>query len=151
MASRDRTLEKLLKLRTDNEKEALKLWRDGETRLERFKSQLDQIKYYLGVYQEEFKERGRQGLTAQAVISYQNFVAKLEAVIARQELDLIALKEQVKKLEDNYLEKRKERRIIETLIEKHRLETERKALKAEQKLNDEFATTASYQRGRAKK
>ena len=88
-------------------------------------------------------------MATSAMISYQSFIAKLDVVIDRQEEDLERLRANSHRLELIYLDKQKERKIIESLIEKHRLEAQRKELKAEQKLNDEFAMIATHRKLRS--
>ncbi len=149
MSQRDRTLGKLLELRQEDERKALKIWRDEEDKIARYISQIEQIKNYRLMYLDEFQSRGLQGMATSAMISYQSFIAKLDVVIDRQEEDLERLRANSHRLELIYLDKQKERKIIESLIEKHRLEAQRKELKAEQKLNDEFAMIAAHRKLRS--
>ena len=80
MSQRDRTLGKLLELRQEDERKALKIWRDEEDKIARYISQIEQIKNYRLMYLDEFQSRGLQGMATSAMISYQSFIAKLDVV-----------------------------------------------------------------------
>ena len=146
MAGNDRTLQRLLKLRKEEEQQALKIWQDALAQIARFEEQLQTLTTYRTQYVSEFAEKGTAGMGASALISFHNFLDKMDAVIERQLNDLRGLRERAGSLENAYLTRQKERKIIETLLEKHRLAALKKERKAEAKLNDEFAMVALQRR-----
>lgn len=65
-------------------------------------------------------------------MSYQQFLSKLDKIKFRQEAGLIQLQNQEERAKQNYLDKQKRRKIIESLLEKHKQERLLKEAKAEQ-------------------
>lgn len=136
--SDDKALLLVLDLRKKEEDKALELWTDAKNAVINFQKQIEQLVQFEGIYQRELEAKSRQALDMQAYLSYQQFIEKLSKIKLRQEAGLVQLQQQEQRAKDNYLEKQKQRKIIETLLEKHKLQRRIKEAKAEQRLTDEL-------------
>ena len=134
--SDDKALLLVLDLRKKEEDKALELWTDAKNAVINFQKQIEQLVQFEGIYQRELEAKSRQALDMQAYLSYQQFIEKLSKIKLRQEAGLVQLQQQEQRAKDNYLEKQKQRKIIETLLEKHKLQRRIKEAKAEQRLTD---------------
>ncbi len=136
--SDDKALLLVLDLRKKEEDKALELWTDAKNAVINFQKQIEQLVQFEGIYQRELEAKSRQALDMQAYLSYQQFIEKLSKIKLRQEAGLVQLQQQEQRAKDNYLEKQKQRKIIETLLEKHKMQRRIKEAKAEQRLTDEL-------------
>lgn len=139
--SDDKALLLVLDLRKKEEDKALELWTDAKNAVINFQKQIEQLVQFEGIYQRELEAKSRQALDMQAYLSYQQFIEKLSKIKLRQEAGLVQLQQQEQRAKDNYLEKQKQRKIIETLLEKHKLQRRIKEAKAEQRLTDELVSS----------
>ena len=91
------------------------------------------------------QNEGRQGLTGTKILAYQAFIEKLDNIAIKQRNELERLKMLTEQKRQIYLTRQKERKIIETLIEKKQQMRIKEEQKREQKLLDEFVVS-SYTR-----
>ena len=131
----DRTLIKVLDLRKKSEDEALKKWSDSQQQVSVFTSQLEKLQSFRDLYVQEMQQHQGHNMDMQQYLAYQGFIDRLDKTYERQQLMLTKLKEQTAALKDAYLKSRQDRRIIESLIEKHK----QTALKAEERAEAKFA------------
>ncbi|MGN0916457.1 MAG: flagellar export protein FliJ [Succinivibrio sp.] len=139
--SNDRALHTVLELRQRQEDESLRMWTDAKNAVISFEKQIEQLNQFEKIYTEEMQLKSQQGLALNMYSTYQQFIEKLDKIRTRQIAGLEQLKAQMERARLNYLEKQKQRKIIEKLIEKHRLEKIKIEAKAEQKLTDELSSS----------
>lgn len=137
----DKALNLVLDLRKREEDDALELLLEAQNNVASFERQIAQLKEFENIYIEEMKAKSKFQLDMSTYLAYQQFINKLETIKERQEAGLVKLQEQENRARSNYLNKQQQRKIIESLIEKHRLERERLEAKAEQKLSDDIVSS----------
>ena len=87
------------------------------------------------------QSKSKNGLDMTMYQSYVQFLDKLEKIKIRQENGLKQLELQEQRAQQFYLEKQKERKIIESLLEKHKIQRRIKESKAEQKFADDLVSS----------
>lgn len=139
--SQDRALQLVLDLRKKQEQEALEHYSAVMQKVNYFKDQIQKVREFKQNYIDELNNLGQKGFAANVYLSYQNFLDKLDNIIEKQSKELSLLEQQAKAKQLEYFEKQKQRKIIESLLEKHRLNRIALENKREQKLLDEFVTS----------
>jgi len=144
--SSDKTLLVVLDLRQREEEKALEMLTEAHNSVVAFEQQIAQLKEFETIYVNDMVEKSKNNVDMGTYMSYQQFIAKLETIKERQEAGLVQLQEQENRARHNYLEKQKQRKIIESLLEKHRLQRLAAEAKSEQKLNDEVVSSKMARR-----
>ena len=139
--SDDKALHLVLDLREKEEQDALEMWANAKNQVANFQKQIEQLEQFEAIYQNEMEIKSRNTIDMNMYFSYQAFIDKLSKIKQRQELGLVQLQEQEERAKQNYLEKQKQRKIIESLLKKHQYERMVKAAKAEQKLTDDIVSS----------
>ena len=139
--SSDKALLLVLDLRKKDEDKALEMWAQAQNAVVSFQKQIEQLKQFEQIYIQEMNVKSNNGVSMTTFMSYQQFISKLEGIKRRQEAGLVELEAQEKRAMDNYLEKQKQRKIIDSLLEKHRNERLALEAKAEQKLTDDIVSS----------
>ena len=137
--SGDKALLLVLDLRKKEEDSALEMWTDAKNAVINFERQIEQLKQFEKIYENEMTVKSKNGMNM--YMSYQQFLSKLDKIKFRQEAGLIQLQNQEERAKQNYLDKQKRRKIIESLLEKHKQERLLKEAKAEQKLTDDIVSS----------
>ena len=130
--SGDKALLLVLDLRKKEEDSALEMWTDAKNAV---------INFERKIYENEMTVKSKNGMDMNMYMSYQQFLSKLDKIKFRQEAGLIQLQNQEERAKQNYLDKQKRRKIIESLLEKHKQERLLKEAKAEQKLTDDIVSS----------
>lgn len=136
----DNALAFLLEQAKEQENQAVMALTQARGELEGYYRQLKQIEQYRLDYCQQLVERGQQGLTASQYTHLNRFLTTLDETLAKQQKAEHHFKSQVESCEQHWLERRKQRRSYEWLMEKKRSEKAREQVHREQKLMDEFAT-----------
>ena len=131
--SGDKALLLVLDLRKKEEDSALEMWTDAKNAVINFERQIEQLKQFEKIYENEMTVKSKNGMDMNMYMSYQQFLSKLDKIKFRQEAGLIQLQNQEERAKQNYLDKQKRRKIIESLLEKHKQERLLKEAKAELK------------------
>ncbi|MGN1281016.1 MAG: flagellar export protein FliJ [Succinivibrio sp.] len=139
--SSDKSLLLVFDLRKKEEDKALEMWTEAKNAVASFEQQIEQLKQFEKIYQNEMAGKSRNGMDMSMYFTYQQFLEKLENIKLRQEAGLVQLKEQEGRARSNYLEKQKQRKIIESLLEKHKRQRLLAEAKAEQKLTDDIVSS----------
>ena len=117
------------------------MWSDARKAVQSFKDQLAQLEQFAKIYEVEMQSKSKNGLDMTMYQSYVQFLDKLEKIKVRQENGLKQLEQQEQRAQQFYLEKQKERKIIESLLEKHKIQRRIKEAKAEQKFADDLVSS----------
>ena len=139
--SGDKALLLVLDLRKKEEDSALEMWTDAKNAVINFERQIEQLKQFEKIYENEMTVKSKNGMDMNMYMSYQQFLSKLDKIKIRQEAGLIQLQNQEERDKQNYLDKQKRRKIIESLLEKHKQERLLKEAKSEQKLTDDIVSS----------
>lgn len=139
--SSDKALLLVLDLRKKEEDKALEMWTQAQSAVVSFQKQIEQLKQFEQIYIQEMNVKSNNGVSMTTYMSYQQFISKLDGIKHRQEAGLVELEEQEKRAMANYLEKQKQRKIIDSLLEKHKKQRLLLEAKAEQKLTDDIVSS----------
>lgn len=141
----DRALHLVKEKRQSDEEKALEDWIFCKNQVANYEAQIRQVEEFRLSYINEMQNEGRQGLTGTKILAYQAFIEKLDNIAIKQRNELERLKMLTEQKRQIYLTRQKERKIIETLIEKKQQMRIKEEQKREQKLLDEFVVS-SYTR-----
>ncbi|MCR5085713.1 MAG: flagellar export protein FliJ [Succinivibrionaceae bacterium] len=137
----ERTLRLVLEQREKAEQNALEVWSGATQRVQAFMQQIEQVREFRKSYLAEMQAKSEAGgMSMGAYLSYQDFIAKLEGIEQRQERELLMLKDRAEACRQEFIKRRQERNIIETLIQHHREEQRKLEDKRDAKLLDEVVT-----------
>lgn len=146
--SQERALSLVRDKREHDEEKALEDWTFCKNQVASHEMQIRQVEEFRLSYIRDMENEGRQGFSGTKLLAYQAFIEKLDNIAAKQHQELERLKMLTEQKRQIYLGKRQDRKIIESLIEKHRQAKLKAEQKAEQKLLDEYAVS-SYSRRRS--
>ena len=118
----DRALHLVLDQHKKEEDEALEQYGQAHQAVISFRKQLEQLRQFRAMYLSELQQKTQSGMDMNVFSSYQNFLTKLESIEKRQELGLLRLEDQEKRMQQEYLRRQQKRKVIESLLERHRLE-----------------------------
>lgn len=125
---------------------ALKAEREAARQLGLAQGQMQQVQHKLAElerfradYQQQWIERGRNGVSGEWLLNYQRFLAQLEAAVEQQNRSLNWHRDVVEKARASWQEKYARLEGLRKLIERYRQEAQLLADKQEQKQLDEFA------------
>jgi flagellar FliJ protein len=100
---------------------------------------LAELERFRGDYQQQWIERGQQGVSGQWLMNYQRFLSQLEAAVEQQNRSLDWQREVVDKARGAWQEKYARLEGLRKLVERYREEARLLEDKREQKQLDEFA------------
>ena len=141
----DRALSLVRDKRQRDEEKSLEDWVFCRNQVTNYEAQIKQVEEFRLSYIAEMQNEGRQGLTGTNILAYQAFIEKLDNIALKQRQELERLKMLTEQKRQIYLTRQKERKIIETLIEKQQQKRLKEEQRREQKLLDEFVVS-SYSR-----
>ncbi|MCK0527475.1 MULTISPECIES: flagellar export protein FliJ [unclassified Anaerobiospirillum] len=141
----DRALSLVRDKRQRDEEKSLEDWVFCRNQVTNYEAQIKQVEEFRLSYIAEMQNEGRQGLTGTKILAYQAFIEKLDNIALKQRQELERLKMLTEQKRQIYLTRQKERKIIETLIEKQQQKRLKEEQRREQKLLDEFVVS-SYSR-----
>ena len=136
----DRALQKVLELRKKQEDDALAKWAESERQLKIFADQLQKLSSFRDLYIAEMQNSTSSALDMQKYLAYQGFIERLDKTYERQELMYANMKQRSASLKGQYLKCRRDRNVIESLLEKHKEAALRAQAKAEAKFADELVS-----------
>lgn len=139
-------LEFLLEQAKENENKAVMALGQARTELQNYYRQIEQIEQYRLDYCQQLVDRGKSGLTASAYGHLQRFLNQLDETLSKQRQAENHFKQQVTNCEQHWLERRKQRRSYEWLIEKKQHDALVLEEKRDQKMMDEFSTLSFNRR-----
>ena len=146
MAGNVKALHLVLDLRKKQENTALEHYIAAKNKVASYKDQIAQIDGYKQSYIDDMQRAGMNGFSAQRLLTFQDFLNKLDAIKARQEYELQLCIADMDKKNKLYLQAQKNRKIIESLLEKHKQQRIKAELIKEQKLLDEFVVAHAARR-----
>ena len=135
----------MLEKRQSDEEKALEDWVFCRNQVTSYEKQIKQVEDFRMSYIAEMQNEGRMGLSGTKILAYQAFIEKLDNIALKQRQELQRLHMLTEQKRQIYLTRQKERKIIETLLEKHRIKRMKEEQRREQKLLDEYVV-ATYSR-----
>lgn len=147
--SQERALSLVRDKRQSDEEKALEDWTYCKNQVASYENQIKQVEEFRLEYIRNMENEGRNGFSGTKLLAYQAFIEKLDNIAVKQKVELERLKMLTEQKRQMYLTRQKERKIIESLIEKHKQKRIKAELKAEQKLLDEFAVSRYARRNQS--
>lgn len=144
--AQDRALNLVRDKRQSDEEKALEDWIYCENQVANYELQIKQVEDFRLNYIAEMQNEGRKGLTGTKILAYQAFIEKLDNIAIKQRKELERLKMLTEQKRQIYLSKQKDRKIIETLLEKKQQMRLKQEQKKEQKLLDEYVVSSFTRR-----
>lgn len=122
---------------------ALEVELKAQRALKAAKAQVEELMRYQGDYEQRWQLQAQQGQTVEVVQCHQNFMQQLNRAIVYQNQVIERAQAAVEKARAVLLEREKRAASIQKLVERKRHETERAALRVEQKTTDEQAARSA--------
>lgn len=144
--AQDRALNLVRDKRQSDEEKALEDWIYCKNQVANYELQIKQVEEFRLNYIAEMQNEGRKGLTGTKILAYQAFIEKLDNIAIKQRKELERLKMLTEQKRQIYLSKQKDRKIIETLLEKKQQMRLKQEQKKEQKLLDEYVVSSFTRR-----
>ncbi|MBH3433552.1 flagellar export protein FliJ [Pseudomonas citronellolis] len=121
------------------EREAARQLGPAQNQLLQAQRKLAELERFRADYQQQWIDRGRQGVSGQWLLDYQRFLAQLETAVEQQNRSLAWHQDVVEKARVTWSEKYARLEGLRKLVERYREEARLLADKQEQKQLDEFA------------
>ncbi|MBB1607091.1 MULTISPECIES: flagellar export protein FliJ [unclassified Pseudomonas] len=121
------------------EREAARQLGLAQNQLLQAQRKLAELERFRADYQQQWIDRGRQGVSGQWLLDYQRFLAQLETAVEQQNRSLAWHQDVVEKARVTWSEKYARLEGLRKLVERYREEARLLADKQEQKQLDEFA------------
>ena len=121
------------------ERDAAKLFGQGQTQLSQAEGKLGELRQYFGDYQQQWMSQGSQGVSGQWLVNYQGFLSQLESAIGQQQRNVDWHRNNLDKLREQWQQRRARLNGLRKLVERYLQEARTAADKREQKLLDEFS------------
>lgn len=138
-ASRAARLAPVIDMAERAEREAAKLFGQGQTQVDQAEAKLGELRQYFNDYQQQWINEGSQGVSGQWLINYQRFLSQLESAIAQQQRSLEWHRNNLDKLREQWQQRRARLDGLRKLVQRYLQEARTAADKREQKLLDEFS------------
>ncbi|UPQ81525.1 flagella biosynthesis chaperone FliJ [Pseudomonas knackmussii] len=138
-ASRAARLAPVIDMAERAERDAARLFGQGQTQLAQAEVKLGELRQYFGDYQQQWMTQGSQGVSGQWLLNYQRFLSQLESAIAQQQRSVDWHRGNLDKLREQWQQRRARLDGLRKLVERYLLEARTAVDKREQKLLDEFS------------
>jgi flagellar FliJ protein len=138
-ASRAARLAPVIDMAERAEREAAKLFGQGQTQVDQAEAKLGELRQYFNDYQQQWINEGSLGVSGQWLINYQRFLSQLESAIAQQQRSLEWHRNNLDKLREQWQQRRARLDGLRKLVQRYLQEARTAADKREQKLLDEFS------------
>ncbi|SDH40049.1 flagellar export protein FliJ [Pseudomonas panipatensis] len=139
MSRRAERLAPVVDMALKAEREAARQLGLAQNQLLQAQRKLAELERFRGDYQQQWIERGQQGVSGQWLMNYQRFLSQLEAAVEQQNRSLDWQREVVDKARGAWQEKYARLEGLRKLVERYREEARLLEDKREQKQLDEFA------------
>lgn len=138
-ASRAARLAPVIDMAERAEREAARLFGQGQAQFAQAEAKLGELRQYFNDYQQQWMTQGRQGVSGQWLVNYQRFLSQLESAIGQQQRSVEWHQANLDKLRQQWQQRRARLDGLRKLVERYLLEARTAADKREQKLLDEFS------------
>jgi len=138
-ASRAVRLAPVIDMAERAERDAARLFGQGQAQIAQAEAKLDELRQYFGDYQQQWMSQGSQGVSGQWLVNYQRFLSQLESAIAQQQRSVDWHRNNLDKLREQWQQRRARLDGLRKLVDRYLQEARTAADKREQKLLDEYA------------
>lgn len=139
VASRAARLAPVIDMAERDEREAAKMFGQGQTQVAQAETKLGELHQYFRDYQQQLVTQGSQGVSGQWLLNYQRFLSQLESAIAQQQRSVDWHRNNLDKLRQQWQQRRARLDGLRKLVDRYLLEARTAADKREQKILDEFS------------
>lgn len=112
---------------------------------------LQLLAQYRQSYQTHLQNARATGVDQAELLNFMAFMTKLDAAIAEQKQAVVHAQHNRAAANDEYLAHQRKLKSFETLVQRQHVAENKKQLKSEQKLQDEFASNAYHRKSSAPK
>ncbi|KJH80992.1 flagellar export protein FliJ [Stutzerimonas stutzeri] len=138
-ASRAARLAPVIDMAERAERDAARLFGQGQAQLSQAEAKLGELRQYFGDYQQQWLSQGSQGVSGQWLMNYQRFLSQLESAIGQQQRSVDWHRNNLDKLREQWQQRSARLDGLRKLVERYLQEARTAADKREQKLLDEFS------------
>lgn len=138
-ASRAARLAPVIAMAERAEREAARLFGQGQAQLAQAEAKLGELHQYFTDYQQQWISQGSQGVSGQWLVNYQRFLTQLESAIGQQQRSVEWHRANQEKLRQQWSQRRARLDGLCKLVDRYLQEARIAADKYEQKLLDEFS------------
>lgn len=138
-ASRAARLAPVIAMAERAEREAARLFGQGQAQLAQAEAKLGELHQYFTDYQQQWISQGSQGVSGQWLVNYQRFLTQLEFAIGQQQRSVEWHRANQEKLRQQWSQRRARLDGLRKLVDRYLQEARIAADKYEQKLLDEFS------------
>ncbi len=121
------------------EREAARLFGQGQAQVAQAEAKLGELRQYFSDYQQQWLSQGSQGVSGQWLMNYQRFLSQLESAIGQQQRSVDWHRNNLDKLREQWTQRRARLDGLRKLVERYLQEARTAADKREQKILDEFS------------
>lgn len=136
----------VLKLTTDAEEQAALQLKSAQLTLQKSQSQLDALRNYRLDYMKQMEDHHGKNISASYYHQFHQFVRQVDDAITKQVISVAEADNQRMYRQQFWQEKQQKRKAVELLLARKAQEAQKKALSAEQKMIDEFASQQFYRK-----
>ncbi len=136
---RSQRLDPIQRYRREREDQAAARLREANQRCDQLAAQIEQLRAFRQEYAGQINQVGSTGLSVHRLRLIQDFVARLDELIAEQEDKLAQLHQAREAARAAWEAEYRNRRALDTLVDRYQAEERREEQRAEQKALDERA------------
>lgn len=139
-------LQPLVKIAEERSESAAQDLQRLRVQLTQAEEKLRQLEGYMEDYRSRLAHNTANGITVQAMVDFQHFIAKLEIAIRSQSEEVVRCRQRWEAAQQVWLEREREVKAYHALRERHEREELRKENRRDQYVQDEFAQNSQRRR-----
>lgn len=139
-------LQPLIKFAEERSESAAQNLQRLRVQLTQAEEKLRQLEGYLEDYRLRLASNTAKGITVQAMVDFQHFIAKLGIAIQVQSEEIARCRKRWEAAQELWMEREREVKAYHALRERHEREELRKENRRDQRVQDEFALNAQRRR-----
>lgn len=137
----------IIKVAQTRETAAARVFADSQRVLEERQQRLTELHTYREEYRDNYKKQSQQGMKAQQLRTFRNFLIKLNTAVEQQELLINVAQNELEQKKRQWLEKHFRTQALDSMRGRYVSQENRQAQRTEQKESDERAQRPRKQNG----
>lgn len=127
----------IIKVAQNREHTAARIFADSQKILQEREQRLAEVRRYRVEYLENYQARGRDGMTAQQMRTYRNFLQKLDAAVEQQKQLVLAARDELEQQKSHWMEKHLRTRALDNMRVRYVTKEQHDEERMDQKESDE--------------
>lgn len=127
----------VIKVAKNRENEAARVLADGQRIVQERRQRLAELRSYREEYRNKYRKQGSDGMNAQQLRTFRNFLAKLDQAVEQQEQQVQAAQRDLEQKKSQWLEKHFRTQALDNVRNRYLTQEQRQEQRAEQKDTDE--------------